>query len=74
MTSSLFIHEHGDLKGVTEAQLRAQRLDEGALFDSEQLRFDGPDHFTLVNLLNEDLFTGRLRGKRREVDRKSPRG
>lgn len=74
----LSIHERGHLKKVTIEDLRAeakrQDLDPATLFDGDRLVFDGSDHFTLLKLLNEDLFTGALSGEHFEVDRKSPRG
>src|SRR5205807_10413049 len=65
------IHERGHLKTVTMDQIRevAKRegVDLGGLAKGDKLVFDpDADRFTLLKLLNEDLYTGGLSGQRFE--------
>lgn len=72
------IYEQGHLVNVTIAQLRqearTQGLDETALFDGDKLVIDeSTDIDALLRLLNEDLFTGGLSGRKYAADRKRVR-
>lgn len=71
------IFERGHLANVTIAEVRAeikrQKLDEKRLLKDDKLVFDDADPYTLLKLLNEDLFIGGLSRTRYEADRKSAR-
>ena len=72
------IYEQGHLAGVSVAQLRkearAQGLDDTTLFKGGKLLIDeSTDADTLLRLLNEDLFTGGLSGRKYAADRKRAR-
>jgi hypothetical protein len=72
------IFEQGHLKGLTLTQLRQeaknQDLDVASLFKGGKLVIDeNTDTDTLLRLLNEDLFTGGLSGRKFAADRKRSR-
>jgi len=72
------IYQQGHLVNVTVAQLRRearnQGLDEAALFEGDKLVIDeSTDIDALLRLLNEDLFTGGLTGRKYAADRKRVR-
>lgn len=72
------IFEKGHLKNVSIAQVRAeikkQKLDESKLIKGNKLVFDDADPYTLLKLLNEDLFVGGLSSIPYEAGSKSTRG
>jgi hypothetical protein len=72
------IHEQGHLAGVTIEKVRSvarqQGLDDKKLIKGNQLVIDEhTDTSTLLRLLNDDLFTGGLSGRRFAADRKRTR-
>ncbi len=70
------IHESGHLATVSIDDVRAEigrrGLDEDELIDNDQLVFDDADPFTLLRLLNEDLFTGGFSGRHFRASGKAP--
>lgn len=71
----LAITESGHLTNVTSAQLRAefrrQGLDPNRYVTRGRLSFEPDDVPEVLRVLNEDLLTGGLSGRRFEVERKS---
>lgn len=71
------IFERGHLKDVTMAEVKTeikkQKLDESKLIKDGQLIFDDSDPYTLLKLLNEDLFIGGLSSTAYEAGSKSAR-
>lgn len=73
----LVIDERGHLVNVTldevVTEAERQELDTNGLVVDGALTLGSLDEFTLLRLLNEDLFRGGLTDQRFAVDRKSPR-
>lgn len=71
------IIERGHLANVTLDEVRAHlqelQLEEGKFIQDDELVFDDADPFTLMALLNEDLFSGGLTGTGFRSERKSTR-
>lgn len=71
------IFERGHLKNVTMdnviAEIKKQKLDESKLVKKGQLVFDDAEPYTLLKLLNEDLFIGGLSSTPYEAGSKSAR-
>lgn len=69
------IHRRGHLADVTVDQVRdyalQMNLEIGHLIDNDQLVFDPDERFTILHLLNEDLFIGPLSAERFEAQRKA---
>jgi hypothetical protein len=70
------IHRRGHLAGVpidrVEEYAEAMGLDTGKLIDDGELVFDASDRFSIIHLLNEDLFRGALTDEVFESQRKTP--
>lgn len=70
------IYESGHLSTVSIDDIRAEigrrGLKEDLLIEDGSLIFDDADPFTLLRLLNEDLFTGGFSGKQYRASGKSP--
>lgn len=71
------IYERGHLEEVTigeiKKEIKRQNLDASKLIKGEELVFDDADPYTLLKLLNEDLFIGGLSKTPYAADRKSAR-
>lgn len=71
------INERGHLAHVdiarVQAHIRALGLEEADFIDGDELVVDEADPMTLLELLNEDLFTGGLTDTGFRSERKSPR-
>jgi hypothetical protein len=71
------IHEQGHLNNVTIKQVRdyanQEGLDVSTLIKDERLVFNPQHKYTLLRLLNEDLYTGPLSKRQFAVEHKQPR-